>query len=337
MKKLILHVGSGKAGSTSIQRALIESQEVNKDLFTYPVISDSPGNQILRFAFCDVLDTPINVRSKYLKLGPEAYKNYQENIKNEIAIQVANSSAVVLSSEFWFISSEEEIFAFKQFIEKLGFSEVHVIMYLRDPAKYYLSVAQQSLKNQPKMPKPDNFRYKMLEAVKNWMLLNPTSMTIREFDRSKLLDGDVVTDFNQYLNIFDLAANLKLTAAQNESLSSEATQAIQDFYQYCAENEVSKAVMDVALKKIRLLIRSEGKAGNKPVLKLGIASFIYNSYLRELNAINKGFDIFGETVFNSNNVSCSSICDVKDFLEFRDIVEDFDEVVYQKYRNYFIE
>lgn len=183
MRKLILHVGCGKAGSTSIQRALLACSSDNKDFFAYPVIPNSHGNQMLRFAFCDVADTPLDVRQKYSgKDKNSAYMAYQQEIKDAFVRECGNASTVVLSSEFWFIASESEVLDFKNFVSVLGFSEIHVVMYLRDPAKYYLSYAQQALKNRSKIPNPASFRYKMLEAIANWKLIEPDSFTVREFE-----------------------------------------------------------------------------------------------------------------------------------------------------------
>lgn len=85
MKKIILHVGSGKTGSSSVQRALYESRENNSAIFTYPSLLKSVSSQIFRFAFCPSSNTPSNIRGKYFNKH-EAYTEYQESIKDSFIV-----------------------------------------------------------------------------------------------------------------------------------------------------------------------------------------------------------------------------------------------------------
>lgn len=323
MKKLIIHVGCGKAGSTSIQRALLECREENRHLFTYPVIPNSPGNQVLRFAFCEVSDTPLNVKQRFSGDDKKlAYKAYQQEIKEAFIKECADANTVVLSSEFWFISSSEEVSDFKDFITSAGFEDVHIVMYLRDPARYYLSVAQQALKNQSRIPNYKNFRYDFVGAIESWMLLNPNSFQVVEFDRNKLFDGDIVTDFCNRLKFIGVDANLYLNKSLNETLSSEATQAIQNCYLFIDDNNLSP-MEELSLKKRIKNLINEGGKGSKPKLKHSIESDIHLRYMNDISSVRERFGVFTDFVEPKDGVS------LQDFKVnfFKDIVEDFDEEI----------
>jgi hypothetical protein len=319
MKKIILHIGSGKTGSSSIQQALHECREQNKGIFKYPKLLNFNGNQIFRFAFCPSSGTPSNIRRKYAN-KKEAYLEYQESIKNSFISEVANENCVVVSSEFLFLSTEEEVRKIKEFFSSLGFDEIHVIMYLRDPAKYYLSAAQQSLKNQPNMPTPDNFRYELTTAIDNWSSIKPTSLTVKEFNRSTLEAGDVVKDIEKYINnIDDSNATLNVSHQQNETMSVEGTIILQEYHQLLSRCNFDFDIYDTYARRARYFSKKAGR-GTKPKLKNEISSYIYRKYESELKLLNQKFNIFSELVDNT----LLDIDLVGEFVSFLDIVDSFD-------------
>ena len=108
MRKIILHVGSGKTGSTSIQRALYDCRHKNEAAFSFPLLLEWKNNQVFRFAFCDFTDTPSNIRNKY-KDKPQEYKEFQNAIKDAFVKETIDKQLVVVSSEFLFLSSKKEV------------------------------------------------------------------------------------------------------------------------------------------------------------------------------------------------------------------------------------
>ncbi|MEI8622621.1 hypothetical protein P4S66_18280 [Pseudoalteromonas sp. B129b] len=243
MKKIILHVGSGKTGSTSIQKALYECKKENDSKLFYPTILNHKGNQIFRFAFCDISDTPSNIKAKF-KNDPQGYTDYQKAIKESFEENIKGHDDIIVSSEFLFLSNNDEVATIKAYLTNLGFTEIHVIMYLRDPAKYYLSVAQQALKNHYKLPSPSGFRYEMLEAINNWRSINVASFTLREFDRSCLHKGDVIEDFSKSLSELGLSSSLAISSKSNESMSVEGTTVLQEFHRLLSISNYSSDIIN---------------------------------------------------------------------------------------------
>ena len=323
MKKIFLHVGSGKTGSTSIQKSLYECKKANDSEIFYPTLLSHKSSQIFRFAFCNVNDTPSNIRAQY---GGEArskeYYIFQQQIKDSFKSQVEGHNNVVVSSEFLFLSTKEEVDQINIFLRDLGFDEIHVIMYLRDPAKYYLSVAQQSLKNQFTMPKPDGFRYDIRGAVENWESITPTSLTVKEFDRSCLQDGDVVKDFEHYLKSNYFKVELNLSSAKNETMSVEGTVILQEYHRLL---DLDRSLDDHKKQALKLRARrfsNISSEGSRPVLKKEIVKYILNSYKESLQSLNDKYGVFSLLINNiSENPNLKLDC--SKIILFSDIVEGF--------------
>ncbi|MBM3211028.1 hypothetical protein FJZ33_02335 [Candidatus Poribacteria bacterium] len=330
MKKIILHVGSGKAGSTSIQQALLHSRKNNIN-FVYPVIPGSPGNQVIRYAFSKANTLPKKIRDKYRDEDGINILNYQESIKSSLADQCNYSDTVIISSEFLFGANKEEVIDVGKFLRDMGFLYIHLIMYLRDPSKYYVSSAQQALKKHFRIPVPGGFKYPMLDAVGQWLNLMPTTVTVREFDVMRFIDGDVVKDFDQYLSSLGIDAELKLDHPLNESMSSEVAQAVQDCQRYLSKEINNDQLRLVYRKRIRKLIRYGVEGGTKPKLRKGIENYIYNRYSVQLKELHSRFGLFDRVL--SNTVFQDGLVESDEYdciTSFKDIVDEFDNDLYEK-------
>jgi len=320
VKKVILHIGSGKTGSSSIQQALAECVNHNAPFFKSPKLLNFKGSQIFRFAFCPSADTPSNIKAKY-KGQQDAYKAYQESIKSSFISEVENENTVIISSEFLFLSTKEEVLDIKKFLSELGFEEIHVIMYLRDPAKYYLSVAQQALKNQSKLPTPENFRYELISAISNWSAVDPVTMTVKEFERSKLKGADVVKDFESYVNdtLSISKAIINATNIQNETMCVEGAVILQEYHKVLARCSFDFETRQSYLRRARVF-SNVANVGTKPVLKPDISAYIYNKYEEELKELHTKYGIFSQIKdTNPESALCKN-----NFTSFLDIVDSFD-------------
>ncbi len=328
MKKIILHIGSGKTGTSSIQRALVKCVAQKKAHFTFPSIAGSRSNQTFRFAFCDLNETTINVRRKFSHEGGEGeFKDFQKNIRHEFVEQVSNSSVVVVSSEFLFLSSKEEIEKIQKFLKDCGFLEIHIVVYLRNPSSYYLSVAQQALKNQYQMPSPNAFRLDMSQALSNWSSMLPTSMSIREFDKSILVGNNVVSDFEEYLSRVGVRAELDDATVSNESLSAEATQVLQDYHFSARYSLETTQQQQEHVSRARRFIQTN-PIGTKPKLKKNISEQVHRRFEVELSELNSRFGIFEDLVVFNKSVCNKQATDVVPLRRFKEIVLSFDDEAY---------
>jgi hypothetical protein len=216
-------------------------------------------------------------------------------------------------------------------LKNAGFDEIHIIMYLRDPAKYYLSAAQQSLKNQFTMPKPGGFRYNIRGAIENWESITPSSLTVKEFDRSCLQEGDVVKDFEGYLNSHSVNVALNLSSAKNETMSVEGTVILQEYHRLL---DLDKSLDEDVYREHKLRARKFSNlsfSGTTPKLKSDIVNLIHFNYKSNLIWLNDNYNVFGGFVFNDKALNIS--LDFSKELYFTDVVEGFDISTYLKLKN----
>lgn len=196
-KKFIIHVGSDKAGSSSIQQAFY----LNKDFLyekcglLYPL--SGWHAQLGSYFSLNPLTYSYNVGmghedSQQIKSNDYLYF---ENFLKELE-QHSNAETIIVSYE-GFISAEKSVLIkLKNFGESIA-ENVLVVIYVRPPVSYAISAMSQHVKcgNDP-LPsgRPPKTDYK-----KNLNKLNDVfgkeKLIIRKFDRESLYNGSVVDDF----------------------------------------------------------------------------------------------------------------------------------------------
>jgi hypothetical protein len=216
--KLILHIGTEKTGSTSIQKFLIENREaLIRDKIFMPL---SPLNHA---------EKPANGNHRYFP-----YFAHNENHKDELWWRMKGDAAskrriisdkkerfireckdafercdvVVVSSEH--VSSRlnrpEEIKRLHAFCSGI-FEQIEIVLYIRDPLSLSISAFSESLKagwTGHELPKAKDFNFKYSDykfadyasLLSQWRSNFPSaSFRVRRFDKKNLTDGDVVRDF----------------------------------------------------------------------------------------------------------------------------------------------
>lgn len=219
MASFIVHIGDAKCGSTAIQRALYRSREALRDHgIVYETTSPDNGH----FALATLLgqSTRGNVAAQ------------QEAARASIArIQTMTrpSDVILISAESLFALKPATIFgALKMISHKID--EIHIIAYLRPPASMYLSLVQQVLKGNAHFTKPDDYQRRKDAQLSAWQRnRRRSSVTVRQFDRARLVGGDVVQDFATILNRVMGIQGLALQGGdENKSISAEQLVVLQD-------------------------------------------------------------------------------------------------------------
>lgn len=231
MATCILHIGSGKTGSTSIQKALHSSLNVERNsTYSYPLVDGHKFNQAFRLAFCKISQCPINIRARF-KDNDLKFLKWQSSIRDKFREAIDVRKDLIISSEFLFISSSEEADSIIDFLQTLGYKNIHAIGYIREPSSYYLSAAQQRLKSRPDLPRVDEKIYSISSAISVWDD-KTSSLVLRDFRRSNLIGHNVVSDFFHIVsNLCGSPLSCKVSEGEsNRSLPAEATQALQDMH-----------------------------------------------------------------------------------------------------------
>jgi hypothetical protein len=161
-------------------------------------------------------------------LDPSANRRFssvffkQLNSANDVVI-----SAEALSS--WF--SLSEIRRLRMDFEKAGFDRFRIVLYIRDPADYYLSYTQQVLRSSfsfaPEAEHPGVFRYEFRRIAGMWEEIFPDDLVVRSYPSGS--GEDVVRDFcgllREYLGVVIAVPDLR----RNRSLSAEGMAILQDY------------------------------------------------------------------------------------------------------------
>lgn len=218
--KLVLHIGSGKTGTTSIQNFFVSNAEKLKDVgVLYPVNkSVAPNHILLPAGFVRHNSIPIPHNRFYLD-DFDKYQNdfirFKHALDNDI--KRTQPKVLVLSAEQLFRDfSEVSAIEFSEFLAPY-FDEIIVVAYIRDPVSDYTSRISQKMRTGGLVFSPvvRNVR-SVLEYYESQF---PGCVRVNAFDRDQLIEGDVVTDFvSKYVPEALSLLNANKPSSYNESL-----------------------------------------------------------------------------------------------------------------------
>jgi len=287
-KKLLLHVGTGKAGSTSIQYAM---RRADRRGLLKPVCYPNPFNKVHHEAIT-TLYKPFNripraVRSRFSS-DNEEYAAYVKTVSEAVERLLKRHDCLVLSSEHLYNIDEASVVSLAERLRQQGFESVKVLLYLREPASFFLSQAQQRVKASCRLPDPNSRLTEYSSYVARWQSVFE-DVEVREFSPEFLAEGDVVQDFIQVMNSFfntHITVPDKLIRRANDSLSTEGIALVRSFREQFyadADHQVNKPTNEL----IRLIQRceEEGLKVSKPRLKPSVRDRINSLHEEEVGRL----------------------------------------------------
>ena len=293
MKKVLLHIGSGKTGTSSIQNALAAQSRGADAPFHYPMITDN-GNQSLEVVFKSYERLSRGLKTKFSQ--NVEHKEFKEFYSESLSRHAENKN-LLLSSEHMFYFELDEILKLKSFLEERRFTRFKVVLYLRDPASYYTSFIQQKVKASFTIPSPLEFypKYKML--VSNWSEVFGEDLCIREFNRKKMENGNVLDDFSMIVSEF-FGKNVVLSSdLANESISAEGMKVLQEFRKIFFRKEENRFAKESNCLLKKIVDIEKAQPGSKPKLKEYYKQIIKRNCVVDMLAL-KEFGVFED--FNEN-------------------------------------
>jgi hypothetical protein len=179
MKKIILHIGHHKTGSTAIQKFLHKNKDKlaqNEILYPYTGSNGAVAHHAIR---------------QIIESGDKA------------SIEVFRESLVQESHDFSsLVLSSENLSRMKvpgDLIKTLNFAEeFEIVFYLRDPMDYFMSAYRQRIQATKDFISFEeyihnrNLRYRELSEL--WKATS-TNLVLGLYERNSLIEGDVVKDF----------------------------------------------------------------------------------------------------------------------------------------------
>lgn len=255
MTSFIVHIGDGKCGSTSIQKALYDARN---QLRTHGIVYETTSAKTGHF---DLVTLAGGVTRGNMEKQRVSALETLELIKSK----TTPTSTVLLTAESFFMQSPKTILSILELLAQ-PIERIDVISYVRTPASMYLSLVQQTLKGNSDYTRPDKFTRPIDQKLKQW-LDSPikNSLTVRLFERSRLVDEDAVSDFEKILRRLLGTEAIKLSAQeQNTSISSEQLILLQKLRKIYLKHEDGKLnPMSNRLIQFFERVNQNGVLGNK--------------------------------------------------------------------------
>jgi hypothetical protein len=204
---LLLHIGTGKTGSSSIQAYLQQNADrLSERGVMLPSSLGEKNHRRLPAIIQSGRATDTFLRSRGI-LDPAKQDAARARWLSEFRADIAGSTAstCIISSEHLSFLDQKEVAELKSVLDGL-FSSIRVLVYLRDPVDYAVSMYDTAIKmgGIPPGPRPakkdGKTDYKAL--LKSWVsAFGKDAITVRLFDRRELHQGDILADFAQAAQI----------------------------------------------------------------------------------------------------------------------------------------
>jgi hypothetical protein len=262
-KQLLLHIGTGKTGTTSIQESLHQAAgEGTLGDISYPSPA-GPNHNFLAALYMAPDQLPREYRSRYQARGPEALERDASKFREALFAAIRESQQTILSAEYLGRFGPEELGALRRDLTRLGVDEVLVVAYVRDPASAYLSFVQQKVKAASPFRGPSIYRYPFRQVLGDWNK-EFSDLVVRPFARDRLVGGDVLRDFGHIASSFFGMDHVDLpSVAKNQSVSAEGMILLQRYRQLFHSNAEDQFTWDSG-QLVRILQESMDSVRQTP-------------------------------------------------------------------------
>lgn len=204
MTTLVLHIGSPKAGSSSIQESARSAHWDNGWILIPPNPFSKPypnGFIVSRYL------RPKNLPRYLFWRREHDSKRYEQDCKRyQILIQRMlkpfwGSSPVGAfhSCEYLWRLPRKEIYRLRREFESLGVTRFLIVAYIREPVSMYASALQQWARMSTNLDRfnPDIWRYEFRKRLSAWADVFGSDLVVRPLIRTQLHGQSVVTDLHQ--------------------------------------------------------------------------------------------------------------------------------------------
>jgi len=207
--KAIVHIGTEKTGTTSIQSFLYENRaKLRKNGFHFLQCAGKTNNRAIpTYCMSNNMDDDIYRGLGITSLeGRIAYKRkFIEDLENELANLPSDTRAVLISSEHFHsrIRTDEELDNVHKLLSNY-FSEFEIICYLRDQITTCTSCYSTALKSGNSSSfldfiqrcKPTSHYYNYWGMLQSWeQRFGPESINVSLFSIEHFLNGNLLDDF----------------------------------------------------------------------------------------------------------------------------------------------
>lgn len=274
---LVLHIGSGKTGTSSIQALMNRNRARLADLgHLYPA---APGRKRhTRLGLFIQPDRALDARPSWSREGFSSPEEFRTVFQRQLFAEIEKSglSRVLFSDEALYGCQDEALRRLKQFVDPIARS-VRLVVYLRRQDDHMVSRYQQVVKVGETRKLAERARVLDLERtydyyarLQTWaQLLEPTEFVVRRFERDRFVDGSLYQDFLEAVGIDARADEMTQIKTANESLDAESVEFLRILNIFRMENETATTLPQYN----RPLMPRLGEAATGPTLTMP-ASFL---------------------------------------------------------------
>lgn len=305
-----MHIGTGKAGSTSIQNSLHLSRKALLELGI--LVPTNQGRRITQTELCEIIVK--NVRTLQ-----------QEKLLEDIDSQVTKykPNYVIFSSEYM---AANEIAArnIESFANRWS-SSFRVVLFLREPISFYRSLQQQRLKGDYRIQCPTSWMANYRTMVEMWSRRVGENLRIIPFQKSAIGDGGVTLTFLKSVTEVNGLPQAINEVHSNLSEPAEVSQIMQEYFSILHPDEPRKRRADSDFVRRTLSeLASRLKVGTKAEVVSNIADMIYANNASDMCWLNDEFGIkfdgidYDELKILKSTSSTQTFSDVEDIFRTND-------------------
>ena len=194
MKRLIIHIGLPKCGTSALQNALAKSTDtLRRQNVVYPLSGRGKGATGQHFAQHRLLATLFDPRRAK---GEQTISRLLPQFQKE----VARYQTTVLSCERFAYNTDHT--ALREFLSGLDYESVEVMLYVREYLSFCLSSFSQQIKASGTFMPLAMFLHRrvvLAKLLERWQAIGDLKVTL--YDKNALVDGNVVADFSRTTGI----------------------------------------------------------------------------------------------------------------------------------------
>ncbi len=246
MKKLYLHIGTEKTGTTSIQHTLFTNRAfLEKSGYHFLQCAGKKNNRAIP-ASCIADSRPDEFLRDRGVNSIEARRKFRQELLHTFTLEIESLPpsvhSVIISSEFFHSRNNalDEVENVYDFLSPF-FSKIKVICYLREQSKVSTSHYSTALKSNTYedfapwvnyVCKIENPYYNYYAMLKNWALIfGKENLCVRFFDKKAFVNNDLIDDFFTQIDKGLLPSIIK-ESNKNESITTLGQ------FLLCASNKV---------------------------------------------------------------------------------------------------